>query len=280
MKTHAQEKPVVLVTGASSGLGKDFCIKLLDEGYTVVAAARRIERMEDLKDLGADTFKFDITNEDDIVALVAHVKSRHGRLDVLINNAGYGEYGAVETVPLDAARYQFEVNLFGLSSLTTKAIPIMREQGKGRIINISSIGGRVYSPLGAWYYASKHALEAWSDCLRFELKPQGIDVVIIEPGLIATEFGEVVAPLLIKRGKDTPYEELTNKNIAMFKETEEKSLSSPPAVITKLVMRAIQAKKPRMRYVGGKYGKASLFMRRYLGDVAYEDILTGMLKKY
>ena len=159
----------VLVTGASSGMGKDFAQRLLKEGMTVYAAARSVDKMADLAEAGAIVLAMDITKEDDVVAVAERIRSDVGSLDVLINNAGYGQYGPVEDTPIDTARYQFEVNLFGLARLTQLMLPTMRENGKGLIINISSMGGKMYTPLGAWYHATKHALEGWSDCLRIEV---------------------------------------------------------------------------------------------------------------
>ena len=181
----------VLITGASSGIGKETARRLLQEGYVVYAAARRIEQMRDLEEMGAAVLKLDVTREEDIEAGVERIVEERGGTDVLVNNAGFGLYGPVEETPLGAARYQFEVNLFGLARLTQLVLPHMREKGAGKIVNMSSIGGKVYSPLGSWYYATKHALEGWSDCLRWELKRFGIDVIIIQPGLIRTEFGNV-----------------------------------------------------------------------------------------
>ena len=192
----------VLITGASSGIGRETARKLLDEGYTVYAAARRLDRMRDLEGLGATALKMDVTKEADIVAGVERVKEEQGGTDILINNAGFGLYGAMEDTPLDEARYQFEVNLFGAARLTQLVLPYMREQRAGKIVNISSIGGKIYTPLGSCVtHATKHALEGWSDCLRFELKDFGIDVIVIEPGFIRTEFGSVsLGPMLERSG--------------------------------------------------------------------------------
>jgi short-subunit dehydrogenase len=172
----------VLVTGASSGIGKETAKTLLADGYAVYVAARRVDRMSELEQLGATALAMDITNDEDIVAAVKRITAERDGIDVLINNAGFGMYGAMEDTTLDDARYQFEVNLFGLARLTQLALPYMRDRGAGKIVNISSVGGKIYTPLGAWYHATKHALEGWSDSLRLELKPLGIDVIVIEPG--------------------------------------------------------------------------------------------------
>ena len=171
-------KKIILVTGASSGIGKESAKQLIKEGHTVYAAARRIEKMQDIKELGGYPMEMDITNEDDIQRIVDEIIEKEGKIDVLFNNAGYAIYGAVEDITIDEARRQFEVNIFGLASLTQKVLPYMRAKRSGTIINTSSIGGKIYSPLGAWYHATKHALEGWSDCLRLEVKQFNIDVVI------------------------------------------------------------------------------------------------------
>src|SRR5512139_4283396 len=175
---------VALVTGGSSGIGECTVRELLDAGFVVYAVARRVERMQALSEAGAHVFAMDVTDDDSMVAGVQRIIDEQGRIDVLVNNAGYGSYGAVEDVPIDEARRQFEVNVFGLARLTQLVTPHMRRRESGTIVNISSIGGKIYEPLGSWYHATKFAVEGLSDSLRVELKPHGIDVVIIEPGAI------------------------------------------------------------------------------------------------
>ena len=195
----------VLITGASSGMGKEAARKLLADGYQVFVAARRVDRMADLEQLGATAIAMDISKDEEIVAAVEAINARSGGVDVLVNNAGFGSYGSMEETTLEDARYQFEVNLFGLARLTQLLLPGMRERKAGRIINISSMGGRIYTPLGSWYHATKHALEGWSDCLRIELAPFGIDVVIIEPGAIDTEWGGIMVEQMMERSGQGPY---------------------------------------------------------------------------
>lgn len=168
---------VVLITGASSGMGKAFTKTLLKQGAIVYSVARRIDAMEDLKALGARTLKMDITQQQDVDEVIQYIEKHSKGVDILINCAGFGLYGAMEDTSIEDARYQFEVNLFGMAYLTQKVLPSMRHKNKGRIINISSMGGKIYTPMGSWYHASKHAVEGWSDCLRLELKPFNIDVV-------------------------------------------------------------------------------------------------------
>lgn len=172
---------IILVTGASSGIGKATALRLLQQGHTVYVAARRLEAMQELQAHGAISLRMDITQEADIKAVVQRITQEYGGVDVLVNNAGFGMYGSVEETTIEDARYQFEVNLFGMARLTQLLIPSMRARGKGTIINLSSMGGKIYTPLGAWYHATKHAVEGWSDCLRIELQQFGIHVVVIDP---------------------------------------------------------------------------------------------------
>ncbi len=185
--------PVALVTGGSSGIGEATARRLHELGWTVYAAARRTDRMAGLAGLGIHALALDVTDEASTAAAVDQIIGEQGRIDVLINNAGYGSYGALEDVPLSEARYQFEVNVFGLARLTQLVLPHMRRQRRGRIINVSSIGGRIHEPLGDWYHATKFAVEGLSDSLRAELRPFGIDVVVIQPGAVRTEWGAIAA---------------------------------------------------------------------------------------
>ena len=271
------ERQVALVTGASSGMGKDFVKALLQEGRIVYAAARRVEKMDDLEALGAIPLAMDITQENDIQKGVDTIAKEQGGVDILINNAGFGLYGSVEETAIDDARYQFEVNLFGLARLTQLVIPYMRQHKSGKIINISSVAGKIYTPLGAWYHATKHALEGWSDCLRLELKPFGIDVVVIEPGAIKTAFAGVMTGPMLERSGSGPYADIANK-MAKISEHQEGGAASPPSVITDLVMKSIRADKPKNRYAGGKYAFLLLFTRKWLGDRVYDKMIRRMLR--
>src|SRR5271169_1594020 len=180
-----------LVTGASSGIGEATVRRLLAGGYKVFAGARRQDRMAPLAALGATLVPLDLTDDGSIVRAVEAIKAQSGRIDVLVNNAGYGSYGALEDVPLDEARRQFEVNVFGLARLCQLVLPMMRAQKSGKIVNITSIGGKIWEPLGSWYHATKFAVEGLSDCLRVEVGRFGIDVIIIEPGAIRTEWAGI-----------------------------------------------------------------------------------------
>ncbi len=176
----------ILITGASSGIGRAAALELLGAGHTVYAGARRVESMVSVGAAGGRLLPLDVTSEADLERVVQTILEEQGRIDVLVNNAGFGLYAAAEDVPLDDARYQLEVNLFGPARLIQLVLPHMREQRAGTIVNVSSMGGEITFPLGAWYHASKHALEAYSDALRQEVKGFGIHVVLVQPGIIRT----------------------------------------------------------------------------------------------
>ena len=272
-------KKSALVTGASSGMGKEIAKRLIADGYQVFVAARRVAEMEDLRALGARPLRLNITQEADIVAVAEVIAAEVGGVDVLVNNAGFGLYGPMEEIGLDEARYQFEVNVFGPARLTQLLLPEMRAKRAGRIINITSMGGKIYTPLGSWYHATKHALEGWSDCLRIELAPLGIDVVIIEPGLIETGFGDVVADSLLKRSSTGPYAGLVGAVAQGTRDTYGQGRSSDPRVIAEVVGLAASVPRPRTRYVRGKFGKLLIAMRTWLGDRMFDRIILSQLPK-
>ena len=271
-------KKVIVITGASSGMGKETAKKLIGEGHIVYTLARRIEQMEDLNNLGGHPIKMDISNEEEVTKAVQTIIEKEGRIDVLWNNAGFGLYGSVEDVPLEEARKQMEVNVFGLALMTQKVVPFMRKQKSGLIINTSSVGGKVYFPMGAWYHASKYAVEGLSDCLRLELKPFGINVVILEPGFIATEFGSVLLNNFEKISKDSAYSEMMNAIISNTKKTEAEGSNSQPTVIADAVSKIIKTKNPKTRYSVGKMAKPLIFLRNLVGDKMYDKMVTSQLK--
>ena len=278
MVNETSSRQVALVTGASSGMGKAFAKALLLEGLTVYTAARRIEQMNDLKKLGAIPLKMDISNDSEVQAAVRTIEAGHGGVDILINNAGFGMFGAMEDTSIAEALYQFEVNLFGMARLTQLLLPAMRAKRKGTIVNISSMGGKIYTPLGSWYHATKHAVEGWSDCLRLELAQFGIDVVIIEPGVINTEFGDVLMDPMLKRSGSGPYA-ATAKSVANATKTSYQSGgASDPQVITDLVVKAVRARRPKTRYVAGKYARPMMFIRKWFGDRTFDKIVMSQVK--
>lgn len=269
----------VLVTGASSGMGKAFAKALLGEGHTVYVAARRIDAMQDLAKLGAIALEMDITNEEQVQRAFEKISQNHHGLDVLINNAGFGLYGAMEDIRIEEARYQFEVNLFGLARVTQMALPYMRSRRAGKIINISSMGGKMYTPLGAWYHATKHALEGWSDCLRLELAPFNINVVVIESGVIETEFADVVSGPLINRSGKGAYQTMAMKVAEATRKNYAPGNGSQPRVITDLVLKAVKSQTPKTRYVAGKYAKPMMWVRKWLGDRAFDKVIMATVNR-
>jgi NAD(P)-dependent dehydrogenase (short-subunit alcohol dehydrogenase family) len=270
-------KKVALVTGASSGIGKATAEKLLEKGYRVFVAARRLEKMRSLEALGAVSVAMDLTKDEDIVCAVQRITADRGGIDILINNAGYGFYGAIEDVPIDEARRQFEVNLFGLARLTQLVLPKMREKRFGKIVNISSVGGKVYTPFGAWYYAAKHALEGWSDCLRLETKPFGIDVIIIEPGGIKTDWGLIAADHLKKTSGNGAYANAANKTADIMAKSYSGQQLSDPSVVASVIVKAVTAPKPKTRYHAGYGAGAVLMLRRKLSDRMFDRVVTSMM---
>ena len=279
MTNSNSQKKVVLVTGASSGMGKETALTLIKEGHVVYGAARRVERMQELVAAGGHAVKLDVMDHGAVDAAVQQIVSEQGRIDVLVNNAGYAIYGAVEDTTIEDARRQFEVNLFGVAALTKAILPHMRARGSGTIINVTSMGGKMYTPLGAWYHATKHALEGWSDCLRLELAPFGIDVVVVEPGSIATEFGDVMYQPMLDRSGTGPYSNMAQSVAKAFKKGFEKGDASPPSVIAGVISKAIRADKPKTRYAAGKYAKPMMWLRKWLGDRAFDSIVTSQIRR-
>ncbi|QEG37980.1 oxidoreductase [Bythopirellula goksoeyrii] len=268
-----EKKSVALVTGASSGIGKAIAERLLADGMVVYGASRRVEMMADLKSLGAIILEMDITKEEDVARVIDQILSEHGGVDVLVNNAGFGNFGAVEDTPMEDAKYQFEVNLFGLARMTKAVLPHMRAKARGKIVNISSMAGKMYMPLGAWYHGSKHALEGWSDCLRMETAPFGIQVIIIEPGVIETEFDDSMIGPMMKRSGNTAYGGIAEKIKVASTEAYKEGNGSPASAVARTVSKAIRSRRPKTRYVVGKMARPMMFARKWLGDRTYDAIV-------
>ncbi|MGW6728635.1 oxidoreductase [Nocardia sp. NPDC055029] len=265
---------IALVTGASSGIGEATARKLATLGYTVYGAARRTDRLQKLAADGIRPLAMDVTDEASVRAGIEHIVAETGRIDVLVNNAGYGSYGAVEDVPLDEARYQFEVNVFGAARLAQLALPHMREQRSGTIVNITSMGGKIYTPLGGWYHGTKFALEGLSDCLRLEAKPFGVDVVVIEPGGIRTEWGGIAADHLRKVSGDGAYSaQATAVAASLGPEATIARLSSPPEVIADAIGKAVTARRPKTRYQVGFGSRPLIFLKWLLPDRAFDVLI-------
>lgn len=271
-----KDPKVILITGASSGMGKVTAMDLIETGHTVYAAARTVKKMEDIKDRGGHVIELDISVKGAAAAAVQQVISEQGSIDVLWNNAGFGLYGPVEEIELDKARYQFEVNLFGLAAITQAVLPQMRKQESGLIINTSSMGGKIYTPLGAWYHATKHALEGWSDCLRLELKEFGINVVVLQPGIIETGFSAELQKHFAPESKNGPYQRMVR---ALLQGVESGNIKgSNPSVISKTVQKIIKAKKPKTRYLVGAMAKPLVGIRNMFGDGIYDKVVLSQVK--
>lgn len=264
-----------LVTGASSGIGEETARTLHKLGYTVYAAARRTDRLEQLTPTGIHALTMDVTDDESMTSGIEKIIAETGRIDVLVNNAGYGSFGAIEDVPIDEARRQFEVNVFGLARLTQLVLPHMRAQRSGTIINISSIGGRFTTLLGGWYHASKHAVEALSDALRMETAPFGIDVVVIEPGLIRTEWSGIAANHLEETAEGSAYASQIKAVANSMRSESTNKRQSPPSVIADTVEKIVTARKPRTRYVVGFAAKPLVTLRHILPDRAFDRLISA-----
>ena len=262
-----------LVTGASSGIGEATVRALLKDGYEVFAGARRLERMAPLEALGARLVFLDLADDASLVSAVETVTNTAGRLDVLINNAGYGSYGALEDVPLAEARRLFEVCLFGLGRLCQLALPVMRSQGGGRIVNVGSMGGRFGEPFAAWYHAAKFAVEGLSDCLRMEAAPFGVSVIVIEPGTIRTEFVRTAGEDLIRVSGESAYARYARRHAKMLAYNEASKVPSSPEGVARTIARAIRAARPRARYPTGAAARPMLFLRRITPDRIFDRLM-------
>lgn len=269
-------KKVVLLTGASSGIGKETVKVLLEKDFTVYASSRRVEKMTDLVLIGAKVLAMDVSDDASMSKGVKEIIEKEGRIDVLVNNAGYGSYGALEDVPIEEGKYQFEVNLFGLARLTQLVLPYMRKQKGGRIINVSSIGGSIGEPHGAWYHATKYAVEGLSDSLRMEIKQFGIDVIIIKPGAIQTEWNAIARQNLMKVSGNTAYKDLAYKHSNMLANADKNG--SAPKVVARTIAKAISVSKPKTRYLTGSGAKIVLFLRNILSDRMFDRIMLSMMK--
>jgi NAD(P)-dependent dehydrogenase (short-subunit alcohol dehydrogenase family) len=262
-----------LVTGASSGIGEATALHLAELGYTVYAGARRVERMSDLADRGIRTRSVDVTDDPSMVALVEAILADTGRIDVLVNNAGYGLYGALEDVPVEEARRQFDVNIFGLARMTQLVLPQMRAQREGYIVNISSMGGKIWEPLGSWYHASKFAVEGLSDSLRVEVAAFGIKVVIIQPGTIRSEWSGIAADKLEAASANTPYAEQARLVGGGLRAVDHMRMASGPEVVAEAVGKAVQSPKPRTRYIVGGGARGILLAEAVLPDRGFDRFI-------
>ena len=265
----------ILVTGASSGIGFETARQLAREGHKVFAAARRVELMEPLRSDGVTPVFLDVCDENAIDRYLEQV----GPVDVLVNNAGFGFFGAIENVPLEEARRQLEVNVFGLATLCRKVLPGMRERHFGRIINVSSVAGRMCMYFGGWYHVSKYAVEALSDSLRMETAGFGVDVVLIEPGGIRTDWGIIAAKHLAESSKGTAYEEDAQREAVVMHNGYSSHLLAPPSAVTRAIMRAVRARRPRARYLAGSGARSIVFWHTVLPSRWWDSIMRIMASR-
>jgi NAD(P)-dependent dehydrogenase (short-subunit alcohol dehydrogenase family) len=274
------ESRAVLITGCSSGIGEATALRLAKAGWTVYATARRPETLTTLADAGCTTLALDVVDEASRQAAVNAVVEAEGAVGVLINNAGYSQSGAVESVPDERVRAQFETNVFGPLALCRLVLPGMRQQGWGKIVQLSSMGGKLTFPGGGLYHATKHSLEALSDAMRFEVKRFGVDVILIEPGLITTDFGSTAARELgAATASDGPYDEF-NRAVAeattgAYEKGFMSKLGGPPEAVAEKIENALNAKRPRARYTVTPSARALLTLHAVLPDRGWDAMVGG-----
>jgi NAD(P)-dependent dehydrogenase (short-subunit alcohol dehydrogenase family) len=270
----------VLVTGCSTGIGRATALLLAERGFPVYATARRLDSIADLATKGCRTLQLDVCDEASMTTAVQTIEASEGAVGVLVNNAGYGLEGAFETTPMADVRRQFDTNVFGLARLTQLVLPRMRAQRWGRIVNVSSVGGKLTLPGGAFYHATKHAVEAISDALRFELREFGIAVVVIEPGAIKTKFGDT-ATASIAQHADGPYAAFNVEVATKIKDAFEGQLAAfagEPIDVARKIERAISAPKPRTRYPVTAAAHLLTRLRPLLPDRAFDAFLRTQFK--
>ena len=273
-----KQPKVILITGASSVIGRVSAEHLLREGHIVYPLARRLEAMEPLRALGAHPLHLDVSDEAEVRAIVAEIFAAEGRIDVLWNNAGFGLFGPLEDVPLTEARRQLEVNLLGLAAMTQAVLPYMRQARRGLILNTSSIAGKIHFPLGSWYHASKHAVEGLSDCLRLELQPFGIDVVLLEPGFIATSFGSVLRDEAGRFTAGSAYRDLMERVAEQSRRSDTGGGGSSPERVAAVVSQIVRARRPRTRYRVGQFATTLLTLRALLPDRLFDRLMLRQLR--
>ena len=259
-------KRVALVTGASSGIGEAIAVAMHDAGYVVFAGARRVERMAQLRTRGITTIALDVTDDASMINAVERIHHEVGRIEVLVNNAGYGSYGALEDVPMSEARRQVDVNVFGLARLCQLVIPEMRQARSGTIINISSIGGKFGEPFGVWYHASKYAVEGLSDSLALELAPFGVHVVAVEPGGIKTEWADISADNLVATSGTGDYKVAAMKAARVLRTFNDMKLAGTSEQVAQGVMKILSKRRPKMRYAIAGGAKPLLIFRKLTND--------------
>ncbi|MBQ6807120.1 MAG: SDR family NAD(P)-dependent oxidoreductase [Lachnospiraceae bacterium] len=246
----------------------------MEKGFCVYAGARRIEPMKEIEARGGNIVALDITNEESMCACVENILKKEGRIDILINNAGYGSCGAVEDIPMEEVKRQYEVNVFGLGRMIQLVLPAMRKHNYGKIINISSMGGRFTSPFGGWYHSTKYAVESISDALRMELRKYNIEVVLIEPGMIQTDWGVIAAQNIRETAKNSAYCEDADLAAQYYEKRygKGKQVLTNPDNVAKLVGRIVTKRKNKARYLVGKFSHTFVFFKTILPDSLFQKI--------
>ena len=275
-----QISKAVLITGCSTGIGRATALRLAARGWSVYASARRLDAIADLAQHGCKTLALDVCDEASMRAAVAQIERAEGAVGVLINNAGYGQDGAIEEVPIDAVRRQFETNVFGLVRLTQLVLPGMRRQHWGRVINVSSMGGRLTFPGGGFYHATKYAVEAISDALRFEVRGFGIDVVVVEPGPIKTQFEDTSLGTMDTAAEiaASPYADFNASVAKRIRGTYKGPMAAGPEAVARAIEKAVSAKHPRTRYPVTAAARLLMLTRRILPDRAWDAVLRMQFK--
>lgn len=266
----------ILITGCSTGIGRATAARLAKGGHTVYATARKVESLAGLD--GCRTLPLDVTSEDSMRAAVEAIVAEHGAVGALVNNAGYSQSGAIETVELDAVRRQFETNVFGLMRMSQLVLPTMRERGAGRIVNISSMGANFVFPGGGVYHATKYAVNAISDALRFEVRGFGVEVVTVEPGLIKTEFGEAATASLAAHATDGPYDHFNayvgRMTAGAYESPMIKVVGGGPDRVARAIEKALTARRPRVRYRVTPSARLGVPFQSLLPDRVWDAMLT------
>jgi NAD(P)-dependent dehydrogenase (short-subunit alcohol dehydrogenase family) len=269
----------VLITGCSTGIGRAAALRLASSGWNVYASARQADSIADLRDAGCKTLALDVTDENSMRAAVDAVEQAEGAVGVLVNNAGYSQSGAIETVPIEAARRQFETNVFGLVRLTQMVLPAMRAQRWGKVVNVGSMGGRLSFPGAGHYHATKHAIEAISDAMRFELRGFGIDVVLLEPGLITTNFAGAATTAMTQatgEAEDGPYAQFNAAVGALTTGAYEgpmRRLGGGPERVAKVIESAITRQHPPARITITPSAKLTIALRRVVSDRVWDALM-------
>ena len=267
----------VLITGGSSGIGWATAERLVNVGWKVYATARNVEKIAPLEQRGCQLLPLDVTDEDSMRLAVDEVEQREGVVGVLVNNAGYSQSGAVEAVPVEKVRRQFETNVFGLARMCQLVLPGMRRQGYGRIVNVSSMGGKLTFPGGGYYHATKHAVEALSDALRFEVEGFSVKVSVIEPGLIRTGFADTALGSMDDLNGENPYagfdEGVARTTAENYERGPISRLGGGPEAVAEAIEQAISARSPKSRYAVTPSAHLFLRLRRLLPDRAWDAVL-------